>query len=387
MPSGSTDTLASGPAPLWTPSAARAESAASARLRKEFNARLGLACKNYREFHAASIEHRAEFWSLVWDDCGLVGDKGKGGNGKLQLLENDAMPGARFFPEARLNYAENLLKFGGDGDALIFRGEDKVRSRLSWDELKRMVSSLQQWLASKGVREGDRVAAMLPNMPETIALLLAASSLGAVFSSCSPDFGPRGVLDRFGQIEPKVFVGVDGYFYAAKRLQTGDKVREVVSQLPSVEQVLIVNYIGEAEKVAASLPKNGTSFESAVAEFEPKELVFNRLPFQHPLYILFSSGTRVFTAHARMTCSTETNIHSCCCVQHGDPEMHRALGRRFPHPTRQGTRIPNRSPPKRPRLLFRYLRCVSPFFLSQLAGQVVSRLTLLVRWYVAGQDG
>lgn len=186
--------------------------------------------------------------------------------------------------------AENLLKRSDDEDAIVFRGEDKVRSHLSWADLHALVSKLQQWLVSQGVVAGDRVAAMLPNMPETIALLLATSSLGAVFSSCSPDFGVRGVLDRFGQIEPKVFVGIDGYFYATKRLQTADKVREVVSSLSSAKSVLIVNYIGEAEAVASTMA-HATSLDAAIAGFEAKPVTYHRVPFNHPLYILFSSGT------------------------------------------------------------------------------------------------
>jgi acetoacetyl-CoA synthetase len=173
---------------------------------------------------------------------------------------------------------------------MIFRGEDKVAYRLTWDELNALVSRLQQALQAAGVGEGDRVAAMLPNLPETIALMLAVTSLGAIFSSCSPDFGERGVLDRFGQIEPKVFVTVDGYWYNGKQIKIADKLKAIVGELTSAKQVVIVPYLGEADAVAASVPRAET-LEAFLKPYAPKPLTFKRLPFNHPVYILFSSGT------------------------------------------------------------------------------------------------
>ena len=145
--------------------------------------------------------HPDLFWSLVWDFCGVIGDKGE-----RLVADHGKMPGARFFPDATLNFAENLLRRSDGGEAIVFRGEDKVVTRLTWAELNALVSRLQQALRAAGVGIGDRVAAMLPNVPEAVALVLAVTSIGAIWSSCSPDFGERGVLDRFGQIEPKVFV-------------------------------------------------------------------------------------------------------------------------------------------------------------------------------------
>ena len=139
----------------------------------------------------------------------------------------------RFFPDARLNFAENLLRQAGDGTAIVFRGEDKVERRLTWDELAALVSRLQQAMRAAGVGAGDRVAAMLPNMPEAVAVMLAAASLGAIFSSCSPDFGERGVLDRFGQIEPKLFFACDGYWYNGKAIDVAEKVAAIAAKLPS----------------------------------------------------------------------------------------------------------------------------------------------------------
>jgi acetoacetyl-CoA synthetase len=251
----------------------------------EANRRHGLKLKNYRELHAWSVAQGADFWDLIWDYCGVVGDKGE-----RRLIDGDQMPGAQFFPDAKLNFAENLLRMPGAGEALIFRGEDKVAYRLTWDELKALVSRLQQALRGAGIGAGDRVAAMMPNLPETIALMLAVTSVGAIFSSCSPDFGERGVLDRFGQIEPKVFVTVDGYWYNGKQIAIADKLTAVATELTSAATVVIVPYLGDAAKVAAQVPRART-LEDFLKAYAPKPLTFERLPFNHPVYILYSSGT------------------------------------------------------------------------------------------------
>lgn len=249
------------------------------------NARYGLSLKTYRELHAWSVARRPEFWDLLWDFTGIVGEKGA-----RPLIDGDRMPGARFFPDARLNFAENLLRRRDGQAAIIFRGEDKAERRLSWAELASLVSRLQQALAAGGVKKGDRVAAMLPNLPESVALMLAVTSLGAIFSSCSPDFGERGVLDRFGQIEPKVFVACDGYWYAGKRIEIADKLKIIVGNLPTAEKVVIVPYLGEAAVMAAKLSR-AVDLDAFLAPFAPKEIAFERFPFDHPIYILYSSGT------------------------------------------------------------------------------------------------
>ncbi len=195
---------------------------------------------------------------------------------------------ARFFPDARLNFAENLLPESGEGDAMIFRGEDKAEDRWSWDRLRNAVSRLQQAFRAMGIEKGDRVAAMVPNMPETVALMLAAASIGAIWSSCSPDFGEQGVLDRFGQIEPKLFIAVDGYWYNGKRQDTADKVKAVADKLGV--PLVVVAYAGDAPAIAASVDGARTLAEF-VAPYEAGEIAFEPLPFSHPLYILFSSGT------------------------------------------------------------------------------------------------
>ncbi|MBB4653501.1 acetoacetyl-CoA synthetase, partial [Aminobacter niigataensis] len=166
----------------------------------------------------------------------------------------------------------------------------KVERRLSWDELAALVSKLQQLFVSLGVTTGDRIAAMMPNMPETVAAMLAAASIGAVWSSCSPDFGAQGVLDRFGQIEPKVFIVPDGYWYAGKHIEVGEKVAAVAAKLTTVSKVLVVDYLGTASDVASSIAK-AEALEDALAPFVARPVTFEPLPFSHPLYILFSSGT------------------------------------------------------------------------------------------------
>ncbi|ALK10806.1 acetoacetate--CoA ligase [Blastochloris viridis] len=270
--------------PLWQPNPERVAASNLAAFMRAAEPIAGRRFSSYAELHAWSVEHRPAFWDLIWDHCGVIGDKGP------RILIDDAMPGARFFPDARLNFAENLLRRNDATTALVFRGEDKLERRLSWAELNALVSRLQQALAAAGVGVGDRVAAMLPNLPEAIAVMLATASLGAVFSSCSPDFGERGVLDRFGQIEPKVLVSCDGYWYAGKRILIADKLAAVTAKLPTVEKVVIVPYLGDAGTIAASLP-NGVALAKFLGPFQAKPVTYVRLPFATPLYILYSSGT------------------------------------------------------------------------------------------------
>jgi acetoacetyl-CoA synthetase len=272
-------------APLWTPDPARAAATQLVEFMHAANARHGLALQTYRDLHAWSVSERDRFWDLVWDYCGVIGDKGE-----RLVADPDAMPGARFFPDARLNFAENLLRPGDAGEAIVFRGEDKAAARMDRAALEALVSRLQQALRGAGVGRGDRVAAMMANLPETIALVLAVSSIGAIFSSCSPDFGERGVLDRFGQIEPKVFVTVDGYWYNGKPISLADKLAAIVPQLPTVARTVIVPYLGDADAVASRLP-GAVTLNAFLRPYAPKALQYERLAFDHPLYILYSSGT------------------------------------------------------------------------------------------------
>jgi acetoacetyl-CoA synthetase len=270
--------------PLWQPSPARIAAANLTRFADELGRRHGVAARDYDGLHRWSVEHRDEFWSMVWDFCGAIGEKG----GRL-LLNGDAMPGARFFPDARLNFAENLLRRRDEADAIVFWGEDKVKRRLSFAELHARVSRLAQALAADGVEPGDRVAGYLPNMPETVIAMLAATSLGAIWSSCSPDFGVKGVLDRFGQIEPKVLVMAEGYYYNGKTLDCLEKGREILKDLPTVRRVVVVPYTREAPPLAG-LP-HAAMLDDYLAPHRAGEIAYRRLPFDHPLYIMYSSGT------------------------------------------------------------------------------------------------
>ena len=239
----------------------------------------------YRGLHAWSLTHREAFWSRLWDFCEIIGEKGT-----RVLVDGEKMPGARWFPEARLNFAQNLLRPRPDDDtAIVFQGEGQERRVLSFGELSRQVAALAAYLQARGVGPGDRVAAYLHNGPEAIIGMLAASSLGAVWSSCSPDFGVAGVLDRFGQIAPKALIACDGYFYKGQACDRLAQAREIAVGLPTLQCVLVARYLHEARPLS-SLPK-AEGWHEAFAEHYGAPLRFALLPFDHPLYVVFSSGT------------------------------------------------------------------------------------------------
>jgi acetoacetyl-CoA synthetase len=249
----------------------------------EANRRFGLRLSDYASLHAWSIAARSDFWRLVWDFCGVLGDPGD-----RVLVDGDRMPGAQWFPEARLNFAENLLRRRDDADAIVFWGEDRVRRRMSHRELNDQVSRVARALRAS-VRSGDRVAAILPNMPETVVAMLASASLGATWCSCSPDFGVQGVVDRFSQIAPKVLFAVDGYYYNGKACDCLDKLHGIAAALPTVERVVVVPYT-RADPAITSL-RNSALWDDFSAGPAKGEIEFARLPFDHPLVIMFSSGT------------------------------------------------------------------------------------------------
>ena len=274
-----------GETPLWRPTADDISAQPLTRFAAAAAIRAGRSFADYSALHAWSVDDRAAFWDLTWDFCGVVGDKGE-----RRLIGGELMPGAGFFPDARLNYAENLLRRYDDGEAIVFRGEDGATRRLTWRDLNDLVSRLQQALSAAGVGAGDHVAGLLPNTPEAIAAMLATASLGAVWSSASPDFGANAVVDRFGQIAPKVLFAVDGYRYAGKEIRLADKLATVVRQLPGLARTIVISFLGEAEAVVAALP-DAVTLDVALAPFAARPVAFVRLPFAHPLTILFSSGT------------------------------------------------------------------------------------------------
>jgi len=269
--------------PLWTPSESFIAQTPMRAFITWCETRFSRQFSDYDAFHDWSVAERGDFWTAVWEHCGVIGDRGD-----RAVVHGDIMLDARFFPDATLNFAENLLAKTGSGDAMVFRGEDKAASRMSWDALHALVSQLQQALVAMGIGKGDRVAAMMPNMPETIALMLAVSSIGAIWSSCSPDFGEQGVLDRFGQIEPKLFIACDGYWYGGKLQDVSVKVQAVTRKLGV--PALVIPYAGDASSLALSL-EDGRTLLEFIAPFEARPVEYTRLPFSHPLYILFSSGT------------------------------------------------------------------------------------------------
>ncbi|MCZ6861058.1 MAG: acetoacetate--CoA ligase [Alphaproteobacteria bacterium] len=272
--------------PLWQPSKARIESTNLAAFVDQIADQWGVDHgRDYMALWQWSIDEMEKFWVSFWDFCGIIAET----RGERIIVDAEKMPGARFFPGARLNFAQNLLRRRDETIALKFWGEDKVRRQMSWAALYDAASLLAQAFRKAGLKPGDRVAAYMPNMPETIVAMLAASSIGAVFSSCSPDFGSQGVIDRFGQIEPKFLISADGYHYAGKSHSSLDKLPAIIAAMPSIEQVIIVPYLSDAPDVSA-VPK-ATVLPDFVKEFEAGKIVFEQLAFNAPLYIMFSSGT------------------------------------------------------------------------------------------------
>ncbi len=271
--------------PLWQPSQERIEGTNLYAFMRKAEAQWGASLPDYDAVWRWSVDRPEEFWVSLWDFCGVVAET-RG----TRVMENpDQMPGARFFPDAKLNFAENLLRKGGTSPALIFRGEDAVRREVSWAELYDAVSRMAQAMRAMGIETGDRVAAYMPNLPETIIAMLAASSIGAVFSSASPDFGVQGVVDRFGQIEPKLLILADGYYYNGKSHPCTDKLAGILAQIPSIETAVVVPYT-DADPDLSGIDR-ATVLEDFLSPYDPADIDFAQLPFNHPLYIMFSSGT------------------------------------------------------------------------------------------------
>jgi acetoacetyl-CoA synthetase len=263
-------------APIWQPAAAR--SAASNMRRFIAANREQLRGDDYAALYAWSIEAPAEFWAAVWRFCGVQGTKPH----HAVLRDGARMPGAKWFEGAELNFAANLLDHGAGGTAIVFGNEREERSELSWDELRAQVASVAARLRALGVRRGDRVAALSANRPEAIVAMLATASLGAVWSSCSPDFGVEAVLDRFGQIAPKVLFATDGYFYNGKSIDSLPTVRAVAERLAGLEAVVVVPY-RTSEPDLRSLP-SALLFGELLGERAPLE--YEPVPFDAPLYLL-----------------------------------------------------------------------------------------------------
>jgi len=271
--------------PLWQPNPEQIEQANVTRFRQFINQKHGIELADYSQLYQWSIDQPEAFWSALWEESGVIAEN----RGEVVLEQGDKMPGAHWFPQARLNFAQNLLRRRDQADALVFRGEDQVQRRVSYQQLYDQVSRVAQALKAAGIGEGDRVAAYLPNMPETITAMLAVSSLGAIWSSCSPDFGVNGVVDRFGQIEPKLLFAADGYFYNGKSHDSLEKIAEIRRRIPSIERVVVIPYTRETfplTSITGALP-----LAQFIDGYTAQEISFLQLPFDHPLYIMFSSGT------------------------------------------------------------------------------------------------
>ena len=271
--------------PLWEPSQALIEQANVTAFARQAIRRWKLTLNNYPDFYAWSVDRPEQFWDSVWDACGVIASN----KGARVLVEGGRMPGAKWFPEARLNFAENMLRRSDAADAIVFWDETGFRRRISHAELQAEVSRVAQAMRAEGLAAGDRVAAFIPNMAETVVLALAAISIGAVWSSCSPDFGTAGVLDRFGQTAPKLLFCADGYLYNGRSFDSLARVQEIAAKLPSVRRVVVVPHLTARPEVSAIA--GALRYGDWIAPYAPAKIVYEQLPFDHPLYILFTSGT------------------------------------------------------------------------------------------------
>ena len=270
---------------LWSPSANEIENTQAWGFMQEVNQEFETKLTNFHELYQWSCEFPESFWDLFWKYSSIIAER----NPTEALKNGDDFLGSEWFPDARLNFAKNLLSDSSDNPAIVFWAEDKQKSSLSHLELYRQVARLSFWLKQNGIKKGDRVAGFLPNMPETVISMLATASLGAVWTSCSPDFGVQGVLDRFGQVEPKVFICVDGYYYNGKEFSCLEKNQKIVSQLPTVENILLVRFVNNSSEFLDL--SQSFFFDEIVSESTNPDIEFESVAFNDPLYILFSSGT------------------------------------------------------------------------------------------------
>jgi acetoacetyl-CoA synthetase len=278
--------------PIWIPSPERVERANLTRFTREVRPD----ARSYRDLWDWSVAYPEDFWPEVWRFGGVIADERPGHppwdevvRGLDRMAPPDPELGPRWFLGARLNFGENLLRYSDDGDAIVAWSEGGKQRTLSYSELRRDVARCQAALSGMGVGVGDRVAAFLPNISEAVIAMLATTSLGAVWSSCSPDFGVQGVLDRFGQIEPKVLFCTDRYVYSGKEITLHDRVRDVVGRIPSISRVIGIPYEGTSAELAGI--RGAGIWEDVVETRHETEPSFTRLAFDHPIYILYSSGT------------------------------------------------------------------------------------------------
>jgi len=270
--------------PLWQPSDDRIKATNMYRFMTRVNKQFNKNFTDYPELWEWSVENLEDFWSLAWDFLDI-----KTSVPYTKVIENkDKMPGAKFFVGSKLNFAENLLQFRNDKTALIFRGEDLVRRTLTYNQLYDQVAKTAASLKAMGITKGDRVVGFVPNMPESIIAMLAATSLGAIWSSCSPDFGIKGVLDRFGQTQPRVLFTADGYFFKGKPLDSIQRIAGIVKELPSIEKIVVIPYTSPKPDISSLA--NAVLFDD-FKDPNATKIEFTQMDFDDPLYIMYSSGT------------------------------------------------------------------------------------------------
>ena len=278
------------PAPLWRPSQDRIERSALTAFCAVVNKRFPkVDVSTYEALHHWSITATDDFWGCIWDYCKVIASE----SSDVVVRDADKMPGASWFPDTRLNFAENLLRRRGDATALVSLLENGTRSETTFDQLYIQVAAIAAALRVRGIEPGDRVAGFMPNITETVVAMLAATSVGAVWTSCSPDFGFQGVMDRFGQVKPKVLFAADGYYYNGKAHDSLEKVRQIAEEIESLEQVVIVEVVENAPNIAGIEHIEGAVLFSDWQREQAgvTDIAFEQLPFDHPLYIMYSSGT------------------------------------------------------------------------------------------------
>jgi acetoacetyl-CoA synthetase len=270
---------------LWKPSEEQIKQSNMYRFMNLVNRKYGQDFKEYTSLYQWSIENISDFWAAFWEFADIIHSK------RYDQVIDDAkkMPAARWFSSAELNFAENLLRFRDDRVALIFKGEGQPSTRLTYAQLYDEVARLAKSLKDLGIQPGDRVVGFMPNMPESMIAMLAATSLGAAWSSCSPDFGIKGVLDRFGQIKPRVLFTANGYSFKGKNIDSLERISNILKELPSIEKVVVVPYTEQQADISAVA--NAVHYQDFRSSEAGREIEFMQLPFEHPLYIMYSSGT------------------------------------------------------------------------------------------------
>ncbi len=270
---------------LWQPSEEQIKNSNMYRFMNVVNKKYHQNFSDFAPLYQWSIENIADFWETMWQFADIIASKPYD-----QVIDDDTkMPGARWFTGARLNFAENLLRYRDDRIALIFKGEAQESIKMTYAELYDEVARLANGLKAAGVQSGDRVVGFMPNMPASIIAMLAAASRGATWSSCSPDFGIKGVLDRFGQIKPKVLFTANGYSFKGKKLDSLERIADILKELPSIEKVVVVPYTDQDADISAV--SNAVHYKDFISSESSIEIEFEQLPFDHPLYIMYSSGT------------------------------------------------------------------------------------------------